>query len=407
MALLSTIDDERSTMSKPLVLHTLTIKEASLLTKEQILAIEIDDLSGFKTEADLDLLNAIKRKALSFLSSTHATYKMIQNKYYRLENKDAVNAHKRTAHAGRKDVFSGEYSETKYEAHETQVIKWNATILQVSSGQVIQQISPRVALPDNFNGTTRVKESGLFVSVYLHVKDMTNRQKNDTVTIMGRGFGRGEFCHDTASTTHRILQEIPDCSVMLIDYVPAVDEGEVQKVHTIGAALFAPVNTKRHGKTIRKVQGKIIKTVNLVQIATLPSWSGRNLGAIALEHSIKDQLKAAGFDLMIICGCHEHFYRKLEFESNPDWLYESPFNLDVPEGDSRSQQTYNRDLFFFFPLTVKYENNIEGSDKDKFAFEFAAEVLQQYYGVYEEASPTELMDRLEITDENVAPNSDT
>ena len=76
---------------------------------------------------------------------------------------------------------------------------------------------------------------------------------------------------------------------------------------------------------------KTMNVIYLVQIATVPKWSGRNLGAIALEHTIKERLQEAGYDLLIICGCTQGFYRRLKFDRNPGWLKESPFNLDVPE----------------------------------------------------------------------------
>lgn len=59
--------------------------------------------------------------------------------------------------------------------------------------------------------------------------------------------------------THRILTEATgECRVTLIEYVPEVADGETQKIHTVGAALFLPVETKRHEKNgnARKVQAE-------------------------------------------------------------------------------------------------------------------------------------------------------
>lgn len=142
------------------------------------------------------------------------------------------------------------------------------------------------------------------------------------------------------------------------------------------------------------MQQKTIRTVNLVQIATIPDFTGRNLGSILLEHSIKQRLRVAGYDLLIICGCFMNFYRKLSFEQNPDWLLKSPFNLDVPDEDNLgSQQAYNRELFFYFPLSEKYHLNIAQS-KDEFSFVFNADVLNDSYGVVEKEQVQPLKEAL-------------
>lgn len=86
----------------------------------------------------------------------------------------------------------------------------------------------------------------------MQVKNMTNRQKNDTVAIMGQGFGGGttdDFSHDTALVTHWILDEEKECSsVMLVKYIPEVASGNTEMCYTVAAAVFVPVTTKRHSK---------------------------------------------------------------------------------------------------------------------------------------------------------------
>lgn len=71
-------------------------------------------------------------------------------------------------------------------------------------------------------------------------------------------------------------------------------------VHVVGAALFVPAITKRYKANQQEttVQNSKVNAVNLVQIAVLPEWGGRNLGGIALDYPIKEQLCAHGFDLL-------------------------------------------------------------------------------------------------------------
>lgn len=102
---------------------------------------------------------------------------------------------------------------------------------------------------------------------------------------------------------------------------------------------------------------------------------------------MKDRLVADKYDLMIICGCAEKFYQKLKVDCDPKWLYQSPFNLNVPKNDPRTAETYNRELFYYYSLTDKFDDTIlqaHSKHKHKFSFGFTSEVLEQYYGMAED-----------------------
>ena len=75
--------------------HSLTVEQVnSFVNKEQILALDLEDLQRF-TKADLPLLEAIKQRALSLLGSYDPLYKKIKRKCYWLENNDTLNANRR------------------------------------------------------------------------------------------------------------------------------------------------------------------------------------------------------------------------------------------------------------------------------------------------------------------------
>eukprot|EP00977_Amphora_coffeiformis_P028263 scaffold34918_cov84-Amphora_coffeaeformis.AAC.1 len=152
--------------------------------------------------------------------------------------------------------------------------------------------------------------------------------------------------HDTAEVTHTLLQD-STTRVLLIhsQYVPAVEKGDTLMVYTVGAGLLAPVQMMRHEKDkVAKMYPKMMKAVNLVQIATLPAWSGRNLGAIIMGNAMTERLQQAGYDLfLVICGCTRFFYQRLEIPSNPDWLEETPFNLAVPKEDEKDEDATEDD----------------------------------------------------------------
>ena len=211
---------------------------------------------------------------------------------------------------------------------------------------------------------------------------MRNHQKNDVVSLMGCGFSRSmdprDFSHDTAVVTHTLLHE-SSTRVLLIQYLPSVEKGNTRMVYTVGEAVFSPVHMIRHnspGKT-EKMQTKTMNAINLVQIAILPTWSGRNLGTIVMAEAIPERLREAGYDLMIICGCTQSFDRRLGLPSNPDWLKASPFKLDVPEMENHSQQMYNLELFFY-QVALNQANNENRIAKPaakgcRFLFEFSFE----------------------------------
>lgn len=202
-----------------------------------------------------------------------------------------------------------------------------------------------------------------------------------------------------------------ECCVMLVQYVPHVPDGETEKIYTVAAGVFMPVSINRHSsksKKTHKVQKSKLRVVNLVQIALHPEWSGRNLGGLAVELAIKKHLATDGFDLLIICGCNEKFYRKLQFPSYPNWLHKSPFQLDPPKDEVRTKFQYNRDLFFYMPLTEKYDSCISSS-QDTFAFVFGSSFLAGYYGIGsttdESSIATDAIESLQISDENAESNS--
>eukprot|EP00977_Amphora_coffeiformis_P015594 scaffold4584_cov98-Amphora_coffeaeformis.AAC.3 len=115
------------------------------------------------------------------------------------------------------------------------------------------------------------------------------------------------FSHDTAEVTHTLLQD-STTRVLLIhsQYVPAVEKGDTLMVYTVGADN---------------------ESSDLVQIATLPAWRGQNLGAIIMGNAMTERLQQAGYDLFC----------------NPDWLEETPFNLNVPKEDEKDEDATEDD----------------------------------------------------------------
>jgi hypothetical protein len=153
---------------------------------------------------------------------------------------------------------------------------------------------------------------------------------------------------------------------------------------TVCAAIFTYVDTFRHPRPDAKptkMQESKLKVANLAQISTLPEWGGRNLGGILLDHCITHNLIQYDFDLMIICGCAEGFYRdKMKYDKAPSWLKSPPWNIASP--DTRDVETYNRDIFFYVPLTTHYEDNLEAKHAkgQQFSFRHPDKTVNQYLG---------------------------
>lgn len=190
-------------------------------------------------------------------------------------------------------------------------------------------------------------------------------------------------------------------------------------VYRVTAALFAPEKMFRHvsnKKTTEMIS--TCKAVNLVQIATLPEWGGRNLGGITLEYVVKKRLQEF-HNLVILCGCARKYYLKLEMPFNPSWLLNAPFNFEADPDDPNdddmltlTREQYNCHLFFYIVLNEttcesqlanpmsRRSNPLPESKKPKFSFEFD-EYLQGYYGGAKKAART---DENVQTDENTNPN---
>jgi hypothetical protein len=120
-----------------------------------------------------------------------------------------------------------------------------------------------------------------------------------------------------------------------------------------------------------------------------------------MEKAIAEPLRENGHDFIIIYGCTQGFYRRLKtVDSCPDYLLKSPFNVD-PDSDDEdvpTREKHNRDVFFFQPLSDKYEKNImkPAENSNRFSFELS-DYLKGYYGIDESEEGA-------ATDENNFPN---
>lgn len=79
------------------------------------------------------------------------------------------------------------------------------------------------------------------------------------------------------------------------------------------------------------------------------------------------------------------FTAKNYLRQNPSWLKTPPWQLDVPDGDDRENEAYNRDVCFYVPLTEKYKENLESAhfgSGDTFSFNFHDYQLTAYFGVH-------------------------
>eukprot|EP00977_Amphora_coffeiformis_P017394 scaffold5627_cov158-Amphora_coffeaeformis.AAC.5 len=366
-------------------LHRLTLEDIEKLTKEQFQALTPEHVAKDLTDLPqmkVYLLKVIRRKAISYFKAKHFLCQKLSDKINRLENGDTKNAAKRerrekaAAATGKvpttrnahpyndPNVFVKHYSEEKYGKHPISTKKYDTTILQTHGGKVIKKVDIPTDedLAELGGDVDKRGESGLYFATYYPLSRMSDRQKNDTVAIIGRGFGRSTrgFNHNDAGVAHGILQrELVCAGVMLVTYVPKPQDGEKAMEYTVCAAVFTFVETTRHkrnGKTT-KMQSKLLKAVNLLQIATLPQWGGRNLGGILLEHCTTERLIEYDFDLMIICGCTEGFYHeKVSLERAPKWL-EKP------------------------PWTLKYLEDAHAKAGDMFSFTFLDEVIKSFMSV--------------------------
>jgi hypothetical protein len=370
--------DDDNTDNDRIYLHTLQHHQIQSLTEEQLQTLTVqnvvDDLKEF-TEDSLDLLKAIHRvvKIYNF-NSKHFLYMKIFAKINYMENKDKIKEKRQQARAEKAKaagkvpkppkltpdndpdrIEKFRYSEEKYINHPISSKDCTNTAMMMINTNNSE---------DSANWT--VSEGDLYFADYLPLDKMTPRQKNDTIAIVGRSFGHSEeeesgFSHSKARIAHRILQSANICAgVILVTHVPKPERGKKVMRYTVSAAVFTHVIAMRHTPGVpepTKVKNSKFKVVNLAQIATLPEHSGHNMEGAFLDHSRIFNSIRHHFDLIIICGCAEGFdEHEIMYENAPSWLEVPPWNF--PSGDTRDIQTFNRDNFFYVPLTKEYQENL-------------------------------------------------